>query len=556
MPKTTYNLWSFERLVSGDTIFLIASYLLFASSIAYSQTSVTPVLSLQDPATIDQDDMCIWVHPDPSLSTIIASDKYAYKLFVYDLNGNTLQTITVPGQPGNIDVRYNFLLSGQLVDIVGYNDRDNEKIVLHKVNQSDRSLVQVANFDDGNMSGEIYGFCLYRSPNNGKHYAIASSTSSQMRQWELIDAGNGSIDGIERRTWQNGSGDQTEGLVADDENANLYAANEGLGIYKYDADPDNGNPIGDLIAPTGVNGLLPDVEGITLYYAANGEGYLIASSQGSDDFRVYNRKEPHNFITAFAVNGANNTDGIDITNVSMGSIFPEGMFAAHSGSRAIRLCDYADTGLNVDTSYWNPRKMNDINLPVLMAYFNATNSIGRINLDWATHSEVSNWEWIVYRREGDHGEFEEIRRIPGAGNTNTMAYYHYTDTDVDEGRTYYYRLANVDFDGTVHEYPKMVQSTLEAPMSEFALYPNYPNPFNNQTTIHFELGEQANTVVDIFDILGRRVKRLVNHELMPGSYKYLWNGQDKYDHEISSGIYIITVSSGDYFRMMRMVLSR
>jgi 3-phytase len=355
MQKIDHNQRNSKPLIRGDIFFSVAILFLLISSVTYSQTSITPVLSLQDPATNDQDDMCIWIHPDPSLSTVIGSDKAARKLFVYDLNGNTLQTISVPGQPGNIDVRYNFLLSGQLVDIVGYNDRDNSTVVLYKVDPSDRTLVQVANFDAGHWPNEIYGFCLYRSPNNGKHYAIGCGESSQMRQWELVDAGNGTIDGIEKRTWQNGTGDLTEGLVADDETAKLYAANEGLGIYKYDADPDDPNPAGQLIAPTGSNGLTPDVEGITLYYAANGEGYLIASSQGSDNFKVYERKEPHDFVTTFTVHDAGDSDGIDVTNVGLGSMFPDGLFAAHNGSRAIRLCDYADIGLSVDNTYWNPR---------------------------------------------------------------------------------------------------------------------------------------------------------------------------------------------------------
>jgi hypothetical protein len=65
------------RFVDNDKIFLSAIFFLLIFSVVYSQTSVTPVSSLQDPETIDQDDMCIWIHPDPPLSTVIASDKYA-----------------------------------------------------------------------------------------------------------------------------------------------------------------------------------------------------------------------------------------------------------------------------------------------------------------------------------------------------------------------------------------------------------------------------------------------------------------------------------------------
>jgi len=443
MLNSSQNEKTSARLINRGMVSLLVILFFLISAAIYSQTNVTPVLTLQDPGTSDQDDMCIWIDPNPALSTVIGSDKSANKLFVYDLNGNTIQTISVPGKPGNIDVRYNFLLSGQLVDIVGYNDRDNTKVVIYKVNPSDRTLVQVANFDAGNWPSEIYGFCLYRSPNNGKHYAIACGESSQMRQWELVDAGNGTIDGVEMRTWHNGTGDLTEGLVADDETAKLYAANEGQGIYKYDADPDDPNPVGQLIAPTGSNGLTPDVEGITLYYAANGEGYLIASSQGSDDFKAYERKEPHNFVMTFTVDGTGDTDGIDVTNVSMGSMFPEGIFAAHSGSRAIRLCDYADIGLNVDTTYWNPRD--------------------------------------------NHG--------PTSINHNSS-------------------------------FPK-----------EFFLNQNYPNPFNPSTRISYNLPQDANVRLFIYDLTGGQVAKLLNGFYTAGSYVYNWHAVSRSGDALPSGVY-------------------
>lgn len=322
----------------------------------YAQTTtVIPVLALQNPQDGDQDDMCIWIHPDPSLSMVITSDKDAFKLFVYDLSGDLIQTIPVPGQPGNIDVRYNFPLSGQLVDIVGYNDRDDDDVVIYIVDPSTRTLSLGGVIDGGNWPSELYGFCLYRSPSSGKFYAFGSGTNSQIRQWELVDNGDGSIGGIELRTWINGSGGPTEGMVADDETGKLYAANENDGVYKYDAEPDDPNPSGQLVFPVGSNGLEADLEGVSIYYAANGEGYLLISSQGSDDFKVYERREPHDFVLTFEVDGANSTDGIDVTNVNLGAAFPRGMFLAHSGSSEVLVCDYGDLGLLIDTTYWNPR---------------------------------------------------------------------------------------------------------------------------------------------------------------------------------------------------------
>jgi len=329
------------------------------------ESPITPKITLTDSASNDQDDMCIWIHPsDPPQSTIITSDKSAYKLFVYDLEGNTLQTISLTDKPGNIDIRYGFILGGQQVDIVGYNDRLNARIVLYKVDPATRQLTYSGAFNAGSWPDEIYGFCLYHSPNDGKYYAFGCGKSNQIRQWELVDKDDGTIGGIEKRTWVNGTSDKTEGMVADDETGKLYAANESEGIYKYDADPENPNPSGQLIAATGQDGLVADIEGITIYYAGDGTGYLIVSSQGEDKFNVYNRAAPHEYVKTFTVTGITSTDGIDVTNIKLSDNFPYGVFTLHNGGPAknpVEVCAYEDLGLIIDTEYWNPRVVAAIN---------------------------------------------------------------------------------------------------------------------------------------------------------------------------------------------------
>ena len=344
---TQYLLMAFIALLLAGGFFRI-----------FAQT-ITPVLALQDPAIADQDDMCIWLHPDdPAKSVIITSDKKAVKLFVYDLNGNTLQTITPAGKPGNIDIRYNFPLNGQPIDIIAFNDRGNTKISIYKMNAATRKLAFVSSFDAGSWPTEIYGFTLYHSRASDRFFAIASGKSGQLRQWELIDDNNGGINGLEMRTWINGPGGITEGLVADDETGLLFAANENNGIYAFNADPTEPTPAGTLVAEIGKNGLTADVEGLTIYYAANGDGYLIASSQGSDQYKVYERKPPHSFVKSFKVSGATGTDGIDVINTNLGTALPKGIFLLHNNTNSkkeVLVCDYADLGLAIDTDYWNPR---------------------------------------------------------------------------------------------------------------------------------------------------------------------------------------------------------
>ena len=73
-----------------------------------------------------------------------------------------------------------------------------------------------------------------------------------------------------------------------------------------------------------------DVEGVTLYRASGGKGYVIVSSQGSSEFKVYRREGRNAFVGTFRVRGAADTDGVDVTRVALGRAFPKGLLACHS----------------------------------------------------------------------------------------------------------------------------------------------------------------------------------------------------------------------------------
>lgn len=94
-----------------------------------------------------------------------------------------------------------------------------------------------------------------------------------------------------------------EGMVADDEIGNLYIVEEEVGIRKYNAEPDGGIE-GELIRSIANDPLEEDIEGITIYYLPNGEGYIIACSQLGRQaykahFDIFERKPPHNYVTSF-----------------------------------------------------------------------------------------------------------------------------------------------------------------------------------------------------------------------------------------------------------------
>jgi hypothetical protein len=73
----------------------------------------------------------------------------------------------------------------------------------------------------------------------------------------------------------------------------------------------------------------------------------------------------------------------------------------------------------------------------------------------------------------------------------------------------------------------------------------YPNPFNPSTTISFNLCEKTKVSVDIYNIKGQLVKKLVNTLLEAGSHQYQWDGKNEDNHNLSSGIYFVSLKKGD-----------
>lgn len=90
----------------------------------------------------------------------------------------------------------------------------------------------------------------------------------------------------------------------------------------------------------------------------------------------------------------------------------------------------------------------------------------------------------------------------------------------------------------------------------FSLGDNYPNPFNPQTTIEFQL-EQSNTIkVEIFDITGRHVITLAEGLYSAGNHFVHWNGSDKTKKQVGSGMYFYRLSSATQTQCKRMLLIR
>ena len=93
--------------------------------------------------------------------------------------------------------------------------------------------------------------------------------------------------------------------------------------------------------------------------------------------------------------------------------------------------------------------------------------------------------------------------------------------------------------------------------NDFILAQNYPNPFNPQTTIKFSLPDKKTVRLEIFNMLGQKVRTLINAELAAGYHHFVWNGKNSLGESVSSGIYFYRLQAGDSFvQIKKMTLIR
>ena len=90
----------------------------------------------------------------------------------------------------------------------------------------------------------------------------------------------------------------------------------------------------------------------------------------------------------------------------------------------------------------------------------------------------------------------------------------------------------------------------------FALHNNYPNPFNPVTNISFDIPEVAEVTLEIYNVMGQKVRTLAQGQHEPGRYKIQWNATNDYGQALSSGMYIYRIQAGDFVSVKKLVLMK
>nr|WP_230396219.1 phytase [Streptomyces blattellae] len=365
----------------------------------------------------DADDPAIWRNPaDPGRSLVVATAKEG-GLRVYGLDARLVQSVAAPKPPSeddapgrynNVDLVTGLRTSAGRADVAVVSDRGNDRLRIYRIDASrpdapltditDPAAAPVFSADQGEINDQhtAYGLATWKDKASGRTYALVSQRErTRLALLELVPAANGKVGYRKVRTldlpssfrlpdgtaWtpclEPGELPQVEGMVVDPATGTLYAGQEDIGIWRLRADLTGTPVLIDKVREYGVPGtydeeteectpgadpgfggehLSADVEGLTLLTERDGDGYLLASSQGDNTFALYDREVGddngyNEYEGGFRVGAASSTldsveesDGAAVLNSPLDSRYPRGLLVVQDGDETPAEQDRTATG--------------------------------------------------------------------------------------------------------------------------------------------------------------------------------------------------------------------
>jgi len=221
--------------------------------------------------------------------------------------------------------------------------------------------------------------------------------------------------------------------------------------------------------------------------------------------------------------------------------------SAHGAEAVVNWKSYPKTGVSVDNL-----------VPTAPTSLTATPEASQIALSW-DESPDEDFNYFSIRR-GESAGFNAANPASEIGTTTDPSYL---DATIENDKTYYYRVVAFDFNANQGDLSDEVSATVTnidnnglALPETYALYQNYPNPFNPSTTIKFDLPEQANVSIVVYNILGSKVRTLYNGARVAGSHQIVWDGMNDQGIRVTSGVYIYTIKAGTFVESKKMTLMK
>ncbi|MAT38991.1 MAG: hypothetical protein CL946_05240 [Ectothiorhodospiraceae bacterium] len=190
-------------------------------------------------------------------------------------------------------------------------------------------------------------------------------------------------------------------------------------------------------------------------------------------------------------------------------------------------------------------------LPVDLVSFTAVLFGADVLLQWRTASEVEN-EGFAIERSPNGEVWREIGQVAGNGTNSTAHEYRYVDVSGEIGTHsgMYYRLKQIDYDGTIEYSPvRYVRNLVN--VSTVRLHPIHPNPASSIVTIGFDVPFEERIRISICDILGREQQNVVD-----GIYQQGRHSEIAALHNLTPGLYFVRMQTSLAVRMEKLLIHR
>ena len=195
----------------------------------------------------------------------------------------------------------------------------------------------------------------------------------------------------------------------------------------------------------------------------------------------------------------------------------------------------------------------DQSLPVELSSWFASSAKGQVRLSWTTDSENENQGFIVERiqNSGDRSQnlWEEIASFTsnpdllGQGSTSAQNEYSFIDKQVQVGKSYSYRLSDVDYRGNVTGHLVISVSVVDDRGKQTFSLSYYPNPFNSEINLVVGAGNEGGPLsIDILNLRGEVVRNLYSGTPATSILNVRWNGTSSDNIPVSSGTYLVHIS--------------
>jgi len=495
-----------------------------------------------------------------------------------DAAGNTYVTGSSTGSGSNLDyatVKYNS--SGAQQWVARYNGPAN--------------FIDIANSVAVDASGNVYVTGLSTGTTSFSDYATVKYNSAGQEQW--VARYNGPSNGT----------DEAYSVVVDGA-GNVYVTGQSLSGTNYDYATVKYNSAGQQQWASRYNGPQSSIDNAAVVRVdISGNVYVTGSSTGSGsglDYATVKYNSAGQEQWASRYNGTNNADDVpsDMAVDASGNVFITGGSSSTNSSNDYVTIKYNSSG----QQQWNARyngtgNDNDVSFGLVVSaagnIYVTGSSIGQGSAtDYATvmYNSAGQQQWAT-RYNGQNNTSDDASAIAvdasgnafvtgasNSGGTNldylTLKYnisgqqmweqrYNGPANGVDaalsvcvDGSGNIIVTGNSQGSGSSSDYATIGYSVTTGiePVSgtipsSFMLYENYPNPFNPNTKIKFDIPSQAFTSLVVYDITGRSVGTLVNQDLNAGQYVYDFNAAG-----LSSGVYFFKIQAGNFNDVKKMML--